>query len=108
MPKASSESSSASTGMDRARSRGTPLFHLQLLLGCSALNLKRIAAQAGQAASGAAAGPRTARAEAVEAGEAASGSLGSVTWRRLDRAAAHEPRDGQLAVPVWTTALSLN
>jgi transposase len=30
-------------GLDRARSRGTPLFHVQLLLGCAALNYKRLA-----------------------------------------------------------------
>ena len=95
-------------GMDRARSRGTPPFHLQLLLGCSALNLKRIAARTGQAASGAAAGPRTAKAEAIEAGEAASGTLGSVTWRQIDHPRAYNLPACQLAVPVWTIALSLN
>ena len=95
-------------GMDRCRSRGTPMFHLQLLLGCSALNLKRIAAQAGQAASGGAAEPRTAKVEAVEAAEAASGALGSVTWQRIGHLPAHQLRTGQLAVPVWTIALSLN
>ena len=95
-------------GMDRARSRGTPTFHLQLLLGCSALNLKRIAARTGQAASGAAAGPRTAQAEQSEAGEAASGTLGSVTWRQSAPASAHVPHAGRLTVPVWTIALSLN
>jgi hypothetical protein len=36
-------------GLDRARSRGTPLFHVQLLLGCSALNMKRLATHAGPA-----------------------------------------------------------
>jgi DDE family transposase len=95
-------------GMDRARSRGTPMFHLQLLLGCSALNLKRIAAHAGQAASGAAAGPRTAKAEAADSAEAASGTSGSVTWRQIDRTPAHERPAYQLAVPIWTIALSLN
>jgi Transposase DDE domain len=95
-------------GMDRARSRGTPMFHVQLLLGCSALNLKRIAAHTGQAASGAAAGPRTAEAQALEAGEAASGTLASITWRQIARAPAHEPHAGRLTVPVWTIALSLN
>lgn len=43
--------------LDRARCRGTPLFHVQLLLGCTAINLKRLARHAPQAASGAAAGP---------------------------------------------------
>jgi transposase len=95
-------------GMDRARSRGTPLFHVQLLFGCSALNLKRIAAHTGRAASGAAAGPRTAKAEAAESRETASGTLGNVTWRQIDHAPAHGLPSCQLAVPVWTIALSLN
>lgn len=42
--------------LDRARCRGTPLFHVQLLLGCAAINLKRLASHAGEAASGWAAG----------------------------------------------------
>ena len=95
-------------GMDRARSRGTPLFHVQLLFGCSALNLKRIAAHTGRAASGAAAGPRTAKAEAAESGQTASGTLGSVTSRQIDHAPAHGLPSCQLVVPVWTIALSLN
>lgn len=95
-------------GMDRARSRGTPLFHLQLLLGCSALNLKRIAAHAGQAASGAAAGPRTAKAESTQAEEGASGTLGSVSWRQNGRTAADQLPACQLRVPVWSISLSLN
>jgi transposase len=44
-------------GLDRARSRGTPLFHVQLLLGCAALNYKRLADHAPDAASAAAAAP---------------------------------------------------
>jgi hypothetical protein len=96
-------------GMDHARSRGTPMFHLQLLLGCSALNLKRIAAQAGRAASGAAAGPRTAKAAAVEAtGETASGAHQTVTTLQISLAAANRQPMGQLNVPVWSITLSLN
>ena len=41
----------------RARCRGTPLFHVQLLLGCAAINLKRLATHAPEAASAAAAAP---------------------------------------------------
>jgi transposase len=44
-------------GLARARCRGTPLFHLQLLLGCAAINLKRLATHAPQAADGVAAVP---------------------------------------------------
>ena len=43
-------------GMDRARCRGTSLFHVQLLLGCTALNVKRLASR-GETASGQAASP---------------------------------------------------
>jgi transposase len=44
-------------GLARARCRGTPLFHVQLLLGCAAINLKRLATHLPQPASGAAAAP---------------------------------------------------
>ncbi len=47
-------------GLDRARSRGTPLFHVQLLLGCAALNCKRLADHAREATSGIAAAPAAA------------------------------------------------
>src|SRR5215207_1506229 len=43
--------------LDRVRSRGTPLFHVQLLLGCTALNCKRLADYVPQAANGVAAAP---------------------------------------------------
>jgi transposase len=47
-------------GLDRARSRGTPLFHLQLLLGCTALNCKRLANHVPEAISGVAGVPQAA------------------------------------------------
>jgi hypothetical protein len=46
--------------LDRVRSRGTPLFHVQLLLGCTALNCKRLAEHVPQAASGTAGAPAAA------------------------------------------------
>jgi transposase len=46
----------------RARCRGTPLFHVQLLLGCAAINLKRLAKHAPEAAKGTAAAPASATA----------------------------------------------
>ena len=52
-------------GLGRARCRGTSLFHVQLLLGCTALNAKRLTRR-GDAASGQAAGPATARAGGEE------------------------------------------
>ena len=45
--------------MNRARRRGTPHFHVQLLLNCAAVNCKRLADHAPQAQSGVAAKPRT-------------------------------------------------
>ena len=51
--------------LDRVRSRGTPLFHVQLLLGCAALNCKRIADHVPEAANGVAGVP-TAAARALE------------------------------------------
>jgi transposase len=44
-------------GLDRVRCRGTPAFHVQLLLGCAAINLKRLAKHAPAAQEGAAAAP---------------------------------------------------
>src|SRR5713101_455705 len=44
-------------GLDRVRSRGTQLFHIQLLLGCTALNCKRLAGHVPQAANGVAGAP---------------------------------------------------
>ena len=43
--------------LGRARCRGTPLFHIQLLLGCAAINLKRLATHLPEAAAGVAAAP---------------------------------------------------
>jgi transposase len=53
-------------GLDRVRSRGTPRFHVQLLLGCAALNCKRLADHVPEAASGAAVVPAAA-ARAIQA-----------------------------------------
>lgn len=54
-------------GLGRARCRGTPLFHIQLLLGCTAINLKRLAKHAPEAASGVAAAPATKSAAPITA-----------------------------------------
>jgi transposase len=54
-------------GLGRARCRGTPLFHIQLLLGCTAINLKRLVRHAPEAASGIAAAPATKSAPPIRA-----------------------------------------
>jgi transposase len=46
--------------LDRVRSRGTPLFHVQLLLGCAALNCKRIADHLPETANGVGSAPTAA------------------------------------------------
>lgn len=63
--------------LERARCRGTPLFHVQLLIGCTAINMKRLASH-GAVASGRAAGPAAGKVVALEAvGTVAQGSLGA-------------------------------
>jgi len=93
-------------GLGRARCRGTSLFHVQLLLGCTALNLKRLASRA-DAASAQAAGPRTAQADGEQAPADLTGA---------DRAALATPT-GRFSAPrpivaattrAWTITLSLN
>lgn len=95
-------------GLDRSRSRGTPLFHIQLLLGCSALNLKRLATHTGQAASGAAAGPQTGRVVALDADAGASTAAAGIQWRSITATAAPDRPARRLTVPIWTIGLSLN
>ena len=95
-------------GLDRSRCRGTPLFHLQLLLGCAALNLKRLAAHAGEAASGAAAGPQTSQIDALDADAGASRPAEGVQWRSITAASAPGRPARRLTAPIWTIGLSLN
>jgi transposase len=47
--------------MNRAQRRGTPHFHVQLLLNCTAVNCKRLADHAPQAQAGVAAAPQIAK-----------------------------------------------
>jgi transposase len=49
-------------GLDRVRCRGTPAFHIQLLLGCAAINLKRLTKHVPAAHKGTAAAPTAAAA----------------------------------------------
>lgn len=53
-------------GLGHARCRGRPLFHIQLLLGCTALNLKRLAKHAPRAASGVAGAPASEQATTIQ------------------------------------------
>jgi transposase len=93
-------------GLDRARCRGTSLFHVQLLLGCTALNVKRLASR-GEAASGQAAGPASAQAAADEGAAETSGAdpaaLGNLARDRTAR-----PPIAPTARAAWTITLSMN
>jgi hypothetical protein len=92
-------------GLGRARCRGTSPFHVQLLLGCTALNVKRLAGRA-DAASGQAAGPATvhadgeeATADAINADRAAHAYPAHSTERRPITSA---------AITAWAITVSLN
>jgi transposase len=95
-------------GLDRARCRGTPLFHVQLLLGCTALNLKRLASHVGEAASGAAAGPQSGHVVALDAHAGASAPSEGVHHRSITPASHRGLPDTRITVPIWTIALSMN
>src|SRR3954464_2037856 len=91
--------------MARARCRGTKLFHVQLLLGCSALNVKRLITRP-DAARGQPAGPATAQA-AEEAAGSAIGATGRVPNDRSN-ARTGSPSSALLTAAAWTISLSMN
>ena len=87
-------------GLARARSRGTPLFHLQLLVGCAAINYKRLAQHAGEAASGVACG-------ACEEPAHAAAAVGHSQPAKPNAGAATAPRHSHSAA-IWSYAVCLN
>ena len=93
-------------GLGRARCRGTSLFHVQLLLGATALNIKRLTSRA-DAADGQAAGPATAQADAEEAAADAIGAAQAAHTDSAGRPAARPPIV-PTASAAWTITLSLN
>jgi hypothetical protein len=78
-------------GMDRARCRGTSLFHVQLLLASSALNLKRLAAR-DLAAEGTAAGPAKAKITALDTSSQAAEDASTAATVQPAATAAPRPR----------------
>jgi hypothetical protein len=85
----------------RARRRGTGAFHVQLLLSCTALNLKRLVSRGGKAGAGWAAGP---------IGLIAAGSPQHHAGRRGtgDRSSTRRSPHQPLGVTVWSFCLSVN
>src|SRR3954453_14763996 len=92
-------------GLDRELCRGTSLFHVQLLLGCTALNVKRLAGR-GATASGQAAGPGTAHTAGVE-GPARAGAPTAASANRANPCSAISPT-ATLLTTIWTITLSMN
>ncbi len=88
-------------GLDRVRSRGTPLFHVQLLLGCAALNCKRLADHVPEAARGAAAAPAAAARDVQPATPAACASSPATALDTVRRALAAPQRS-------WSYIVCLN
>lgn len=89
----------------RAQRRGTPHFHVQLLLNCTAVNCKRLADNAPQAQSGIAAAPQATQAQLPATATSA---------KSMQRPAAVADRSRWLtallatAPRVWDYAISLN
>lgn len=91
----------------RAQRRGTPHFHVQLLLGCTAINCKRLADHAAQTQSEAAAG---AQAAAARCTAVAGGAAGAATKPSGAQAEATRWLAAVLAAAprAWDYATSLN
>lgn len=92
-------------GLDRARCRGTNLFHVQLLLGCTAINVKRLAGPT-DAASGQAAGSAKAQ-EPAEEGAAAISARNAERDARADAPGTSSPI-ASIVSAIWTIPLSMN
>src|SRR5450830_227954 len=91
-------------GLGPVRSRGTPLFHVQLLLGCTALNCKRLADHVPETARGVAAAPQAAPSDL---GPAAAGTPAAA--RRTPSPAGHAPaRADGASASTWTYTICLN
>ncbi len=91
--------------LGRARRRGRAAFHVQLLVGSTAVNLKRLASYGGLAAEGWAAGTSSERAAPLAYARPAFYQQNSV-WRPVCRSAVLAPSSDELLV--WRLNLSLN
>ena len=88
----------------RARCRGTPLFHVQLLLGCAAVNLKRLADHAGEAASGEAAGSASGAIATLAGAQARCGGPNGVIGAAAGAGACVEIPSRACTAPICTVA----
>ena len=84
-------------GLDRARCRGTPAFHIQLLVGCAALNLKRLARHA-----------PTAQEAIAAAAKAATATAATPATDHNDPSSRRRPLVHSSHQLLWTVSLCLN
>jgi len=91
----------------RARCRGTPLFHVQLLVGCTAINMKRLTAHAREAVGGRAAGPTAGEIIALEGAGVAHGSLDAVI-AAAGVPVLHQDAGRRATTTPWSFGVSLN
>ena len=91
--------------LDRARRRGTPAFHVQLLVGCTALNMKRLATRPDRATEGWAAGLGNGEAMVLRV----SGADEKTTrWRSIDLPSSHDGPQRPPGIMVWSFGVSQN
>jgi transposase len=94
--------------LDRARRRGTRAFHVQLLLGCTALNMKRLATRVGQDSEGWAAGLGSGAAASVGLVAGVSTDRHAIRWRSIDLLSTPNGPHRPVTVAVWAFSVSLN
>jgi transposase len=94
--------------LDRARRRGTRAFHVQLLLGCTALNMKRLATRVGQDSEGWAAGLGSGAAASVGLVAGVSTDRHAMRWRSIDLPSTPNGPHRPVTVAVWAFSVSLN
>ena len=92
-------------GLARARRRGTSAFHVQLLLGCTALNLKRLVSHGGQASAGWAAGRQADEGAGFRLLARASAGI---RRRTSDLPRTHWGLHHAITVAVWSFSVSVN
>lgn len=94
--------------LDRARWRGTSLFHVQVLVDCAAVNMKRLAEHGGEAAEGRAAGPSRGEIVALGSTQQPREAASAGAWASAHRAGRMEPSSVASMPSKWSFAVSLN
>jgi transposase len=93
-------------GLGRARRRGTGAFHVQLLLGCTALNMKRLVTRGGQATAGWAAGRQANEGTTFRLLARASGD--GIHRCTIDLPSTHRGPHHPSTVAAWSFSVSVN